>query len=838
MSKLKLRGKLVIPMLAVFILLVAIPIIVSTIQMNDIAVRMYDQKLDLTKNAVENYLTMRGADTKTAAESVAQYGRVINAIKAGDRGYLSSILEPILQSHRMSYFIITDENGNVIMRSYDFNNFGDNIAYIPSIRDALNTKWTVTNYEEIEMIKLSLRTIAPIEDDGGNFMGLVIAGIRFDNEEMVNSLKESFGADFTVFIGTEATATTITGDNGARITSSLSIPDEAYNKIFNLRESHNGRGVINGELFSQYYKPIFNPTGEVYGALFLGTSNATTMKQINDTILLVAGIGFLGLLLGVFILLFVASKIINPVNRLVSVVNDITHGNLNFNTDRRNISSDEIGALTLDVYDLVDTIKSIISDLVKLDHEINTEGDLDFQIDASKYQGSYREMIDGLNKLVATFGEEINLILGAIKDIGDGNFHTNFKWLPGKKAAFNIQLTTLMNQFNGLNTEIVLPTNHVREGTLDKKANSEKFQGEWRHLLDDLNVLLDAISEPVIDAMKAMDELKKANFKYRVTNKYEGDFASMMDAINSSFTDTESYIAEVSGILSAMANGDLTKDINRDYIGNFREIRESINSIAHALNNTMSEIVSAADQVMAGSSQVSSSAIDLAQGSTQQASAIQELTASIAMINQQTKENADNTQRSANLAKESKANAELGNSEMNELMKSMESISESSHKIGHIIKTIENIAFQTNLLALNASVEAARAGEHGKGFAVVAEEVRNLAGRSSEAAKDTNELILESIERVNEGTKAAQATANTLHNIVDNVVDVANVLDKIYEASVNQADSISQINIGVTQIADTVQSNTATSEESAATSQELNSQAEMLKQMISFFKTK
>ena len=569
----------------------------------------------------------------------------------------------------------------------------------------------------------------------------------------------------------------------------------------------------------------------------VGRQVNNAMEAADDAVMLLIIIAVAVVLISIALSLIVSSLLSKPVKKLVRLVEEVSGGNINVNTDRANIPKDEIGMLTSDTYELVDVIKSMISDLSKLNHEINTIGDMDYQMEVDKYQGSYKGLMEDINTLAKTFAEEISLILETIREVGKGNFHSNIRWLPGKKAVFNHQIITLMDQFNNINTEVVYLTKRVKEGKLDSKADSMKFHGEWRNLLDNLNILMDTITGPIQDVRVALSELEKANFKHRVTNEYQGDFDSMIRGLNTSFEATDSYITEVSSILTSMSGGDLTKEIKRNYIGQFMNIRESINTIAHSLNKTMGDISVTSEQVLAGSGQVSSSAMDLAQGSTEQASAVQELTSSIAEINEQTKENTANAQQSAELAKESKHNAETGNAEMHELMTAMEGISESSHKISLIIKTIEDIAFQTNLLALNAAVEAARAGEHGKGFAVVAEEVRTLASRSRDAAQTTNDLIQESITRVEGGAKSAKATAKTLSNIVENVISVAEVLDKIYNASAGQAAAINQVSEGIKQIAEIIQNNTATSEESAATAEELSSQAEMLKNMMSFFKT-
>lgn len=298
------------------------------------------------------------------------------------------------------------------------------------------------------------------------------------------------------------------------------------------------------------------------------------------------------------------------------------------------------------------------------------------------------------------------------------------------------------------------------------------------------------------------------------------------------------YIGEISSILESIAEGNLTRETTQDYVGDFVSIQNSLNDILSKLNNTLSGIVESSESVSNGAEQMSIGAQALSQGAVEQASAVEEVDGTVRSISEQVKKTAENAEHASEKVDLVSGQILECNNKMNEMIQAMEEINESSNEIGKIIKTIESIASQTNILALNAAVEAARAGEVGKGFAVVAEEVRELAGKSAEASKSTTELIEHSISAVRDGTKIVNETAEQLQTVVSGAKEVVDTTGWIAEAARTQADSVVEVQERISQISDVVQTNSATAEESAATSQQLSSQAELLKNLVGRFRVK
>ncbi|KNY25034.1 HAMP domain-containing methyl-accepting chemotaxis protein [Pseudobacteroides cellulosolvens] len=559
-----------------------------------------------------------------------------------------------------------------------------------------------------------------------------------------------------------------------------------YSKSFNMwREStidsmKSGTIAVTGDDFS-ISRECLNLIGEMIDS---GTEEIIKISEndknkIISAMLIVDLVIFLGLIVFTFLLV---NRISKPINELTIAAERISMGDteISFNLD----SKDEIGRLKKAFMEMINDIR------LKTDAawEI-AKGNLDVKIIVRSDKDNLSKSMDKLR-------------------------HTLYDMVQDTKTL----------------------TDAAMSGSLGTRADSQKHHGEFRKIVEGINSTLDAIIEPINEISDVMSKVSEGNLNVSMRNHYKGDYLKLSNSFNTTVFNLKSIIDEISHVLKQISECNMDLNEVREYDGDFKLISDSLNSIIKELNNLIGDIRNASERVARGSAHVSEGSMHLSQGASEQASSTEQLSSSITQIAHQTKMNATNAALANQLALEAKENAVKGNQRMGDMLKAMEEINDASENISKIIKVIDEIAFQTNILALNAAVEAARAGQHGKGFAVVAEEVRNLAARSARAAHETTEYIEGSVKKVESGTMIANETAASLVSIVESSSKVAGLVGDIASASNEQASGIAQINIGIDQVSKVIQVNSATSEESAAASEELMMQAKLLNENMARFK--
>lgn len=351
-------------------------------------------------------------------------------------------------------------------------------------------------------------------------------------------------------------------------------------------------------------------------------------------------------------------------------------------------------------------------------------------------------------------------------------------------------------------------------------------------------LLAHGIANPIKACAERLHALADGDLKTPVPESRSKDETGLLlGATRDLVEGLNTLIGDVGYLLGNASNGNFNvySKCEKQYVGDFSGLLKSVNQLTRGLSNTIAQVNEAADQVSVGADQMSDGAQTLAQGATEQASAVQELAATVDEIANHVKVTAEHaiTAKEENL--HSHNQLQVCNGHMEELVQAMQVIDGKSKEINKVNKAIEELASQTNILALNAAVEAARAGTAGKGFAVVAEEVRNLAGKSAEAAKNASILIEETVKAVEVGTRLSGETNEALREVVGSAQNVLDAVTLISDAADEQSRSIVQVSEGLDQVSDVVQTNSATAEESAAASEELSGQASMLREQVAHF---
>ena len=584
----------------------------------------------------------------------------------------------------------------------------------------------------------------------------------------------------------------------------------------------------------------------------------------------------IGIYVGSIALFFIVSRALRPLKSLAEAAKQVAQGNMqvNFNVSR----NDEIGQVSRSFMDILQRFTALTNNFKEAEHAVR-RGDMLYRLEDSDLPGAYNEILSGANSILDEFVGILNVIaepliivdqrmkvLFANRTIieltnmtgqSPRGLHVN-DFLKGD-VVNNPAMLKCFREGQLASCEIQLPLNPKK--TFDFYFNAIPIKDTFGNSVGAFLLLADIT--PIRDTGRVSDKLSK--YRQERTEKLTNDIVAAFSEgnltldISSSPYDNDTqeiaqefdriegilqqstntikgYIDELQFVLESMSKKDFNKKIEQWYMGDFFSIKDSVNMILDNMNNFFAELSASSLYVKQGAGIIADTAQSMVNNFNEQYNATTEINLSMNRITKDINQNVDNAQEATRLSALSQEAARQGNAQMADMQTAMNEIRESSGTVAGIIKTVESIAFQTKLLALNAAIEAARAGKHGKGFAVVAEEVRGLASRSAEAAKESATMIEASMEKVDMGVAIAGTTAKSFTQIADTITSIGKVIDDISISSASQAQAIENIEGIIKRISDMAQSNTAVVNQNAATTEELTSQAEVLRSMIAEFK--
>ena len=586
------------------------------------------------------------------------------------------------------------------------------------------------------------------------------------------------------------------------------------------------------------------------------------------------------LVFSMLLLWWITRSITKPINECMSIADAVAKGEID--VDVQVDTDEETGKLKASMARMIGAIRAMSSDATLLS-KAAVEGKLSTRADATKHHGEFRQIVQGVNDTLDAVIGPLNVAAKYVDDISKGNIPA--KITDNYNGDFNSiknNLNRCIDAVNALVSDAAHLSKAAVEGDLATRADASKHEGDFRKIVSGVNDTLDAVIGPLNVAAKYVDDISKGNIPAKITDTYNGDFNTLKNNLNTCVEVVNALVADAGMLVQAAVEGrlqtradaskhqgdfrkivqgvndtldavigpvneaaqvlekvaarDLTARMLGNYAGDLAKIKDSMNLAVENLESALSQVGEATEQVAGASGQISSGSQSLAQGANEQAGSLEEVSASLEEMASMTRQSADNANAAKLLAGEANEHASTGTEAMARMSTAIVKIKDSSDQTAKIVKTIDEIAMQTNLLALNAAVEAARAGEAGRGFAVVAEEVRNLAQRSAQAAKNTADMIAESVKNAEAGVKISQEVSVSFDKISTSARKVNDLIGEIASASKEQAQGIKEVGTAVSQMDKVTQQNAANAEESASASEELSSQAEELQAMVGQFK--
>ncbi len=547
---------------------------------------------------------------------------------------------------------------------------------------------------------------------------------------------------------------------------------------------------------------------------------------------------FLNFSLIILLLMYLTIIIISlhkALKNLTFNLKEITKGNLDI--DVKPIKKDYFANLQHFIIDILNILNNLKFNIYILDDNIK-KGNTDFKINEPSFKGDFQTIATTINNITDSLLNDINDILKTFNNCSLGQFNNILSDETAKKEYINNNVNSIQYKFKEINNEINNELNSIFNGNLNTNINSQKYDGEWQSLINNFNTYKDFLSKFTNEICKSFNQLSNGDFSTYIEINCKGNFSKIKENANYSINTMNDFIIEISDNLQQISEKNLNISMEKEYGGKFNNIKNIINKIVYNLTYTLDEMSFSSREVAYNSSQIAKGNKEISKGTIEQTNVLDELTYSLQSIFEEIKINKQNTSYTNELVLKTRKSADDSNKKMKELLVSMDEINKSSNSIFKIIKVINSIAIQTNLLAINAAIEAARAGESGKGFAIVAEEVRSLAMRSKNAATQTNQLILTSIEKASAGSKVATSTAEYLNDMIKEMNEISNLIESVSNSSNKQYSYLEDISSEISKIASIKENNIVISNKAFKFSKISFAQTRRLRKLIKSFKIK
>lgn len=485
---------------------------------------------------------------------------------------------------------------------------------------------------------------------------------------------------------------------------------------------------------------------------------------------------------------------------------------------------------------MVRAITRPLNNMVKTLKNIDQTGDFSLKVDHNA-QDEVGDAAMAVNRLMKNLQNALGNTNDVVSALSKGDFSQRIHGdYAGDLSTLQAGVNESADSISETMQQLSKVMHALRNGEFRVKVNTQ-LPGEFGDMMQSVADTTQSLNQSISEVVRVMENMRDGQFDDRVQAPAKGDLEALKQMINESMSALSQAIEDITSITVGQSNGDLTRTITAHYPGELGVLKDAINRSVTRLEEIVSVAAVAANTVKTASTEVSQGSLDLSERVQQQAASIEESSATMEEFSSAVQNNAQNATQATEVEKQVESKALEASEVMKETIEAMSAIQESSHKIADIVTLIDGIAFQTNLLALNAAVEAARAGEHGRGFAVVAGEVRALAQKSADAAKDITALINESVSRIDQGTHLATQSGEVIQDITRSIESVTKMSAEISQASSEQAEGVKQLQIAFTDIDQATQQNAALVEQTSAAAESMQEQAEELSRQMAFFTT-